>query len=172
MRSRAHPTNRVSPIRPLTRGFDKTRQSRSTRRRSPTPQYEQQEHSLRYDLWCHCRSSFDLEWATQRYQSTVSSWTEEITFVGKCPRCPQGNSSLADIRYSSEKVQYVPAHPLFPQHPCSTSSSKDSEVIYLRLFAQDFVVLNSSQAVSDLIEKRSDIYSGRVSPGASHAKWC
>ena len=51
-------------------------------------------------------------------------------------------------------------------------TSEDSDVVYLRLFATGLVVLNSSEVISDLIEKRSDIYSGRVSPGASSGQFC
>lgn len=48
---------------------------------------------------------------------------------------------------------------------------EDSDVVYLRLLAKDFVALNSHEAISDLTEKRSDIYSDRVSPRESLAKW-
>ena len=92
--------------------------------------------------------------------------------AGKCPRCSQGRSNLAHVHCRSEKVRYVPIHlrPLFST-PCSRSLSEDSDVVYLKLLATDVVVLNSSQAISDLIEKRSEIYSGRVSPGPTPTKW-
>ena len=40
---------------------------------------------------------------------------------------------------------------------------KGTEVLYLRLLGEDIVVLNSNEAITDLIEKRSSIYSDRVS---------
>jgi len=40
--------------------------------------------------------------------------------------------------------------------------SVDSDVLYLNLLGADHVVLNSSEAISDLLDKRSAIYSGRV----------
>ena len=40
---------------------------------------------------------------------------------------------------------------------------QDTDVFYLKLFSKEFVVLNSSEAISDLLEKRSAIYSDRVS---------
>jgi len=36
-------------------------------------------------------------------------------------------------------------------------------VLYLKLLTTDFVVLNSTEAITDLLEKRSNIYSDRVS---------
>ena len=40
---------------------------------------------------------------------------------------------------------------------------EDTDILYLRLLTTDFVILNTSQAVSDLCEKRSNIYCDRVS---------
>jgi hypothetical protein len=40
---------------------------------------------------------------------------------------------------------------------------KGTDILYLRLLGQDMVVLNSNEAISDLIEKRSSIYADRVS---------
>ena len=42
-------------------------------------------------------------------------------------------------------------------------SFQDTNVLYLRLFSTDLVVLNSSEDICDLLEKRSNIYSDRVS---------
>ncbi|CCO32962.1 O-methylsterigmatocystin oxidoreductase Short=OMST oxidoreductase [Rhizoctonia solani AG-1 IB] len=38
----------------------------------------------------------------------------------------------------------------------------DSDIIYLNLIGQPLVILNSAQAASDLLEKRSSIYSDRI----------
>ena len=38
-----------------------------------------------------------------------------------------------------------------------------TDVLYLKLFSADFVILSSSEAICDLVEKRSEIYSDRVS---------
>jgi hypothetical protein len=40
---------------------------------------------------------------------------------------------------------------------------EDTDVLYLKLFSTDFVILNSSEVICDLLEKRSTIYSDRVS---------
>ena len=40
---------------------------------------------------------------------------------------------------------------------------QDTDVLHLKLFSQHFIVLNSNEAVCDLLEKRSNIYSDRVS---------
>ena len=39
---------------------------------------------------------------------------------------------------------------------------QDTDVLYLKLFSQDLVVLNSTEAIYELTEKRSNIYSDRV----------
>jgi hypothetical protein len=38
----------------------------------------------------------------------------------------------------------------------------DSDVLYLNLLGTDHIILNSSEAISDLLDKRSAIYSDRV----------
>lgn len=38
----------------------------------------------------------------------------------------------------------------------------DTDVLYVKLLSADYVVLNSSEAISDLLDKRSAIYSDRV----------
>ncbi|KAF9646067.1 cytochrome P450 [Thelephora ganbajun] len=40
----------------------------------------------------------------------------------------------------------------------------DTDVLYLKLFTTDFIVLNSTEAITDLLEKQSKIYSDRMSP--------
>ena len=41
---------------------------------------------------------------------------------------------------------------------------QDTDILYLKLLTTDFVVLNSTEAITDLPEKRSNIYCDRVSP--------
>jgi len=45
---------------------------------------------------------------------------------------------------------------------------QDTDVLYLKVLTKDFVVLNSIEAIVDLSEKRSDIYSDRVSRLVKH----
>jgi hypothetical protein len=40
---------------------------------------------------------------------------------------------------------------------------KDTDILYLQLMGKDAVVLNSNEAISDLLDERSSIYSDRVS---------
>ena len=47
--------------------------------------------------------------------------------------------------------------------PTKILSIKDTDVLYLKLLTKDFVVLNSTEAITDLSEKRSNIYCDRVS---------
>ena len=44
------------------------------------------------------------------------------------------------------------------------STSADSDVLRVNLLGTEHIVLNSSEAISDLLEKRSGIYSDRVRP--------
>jgi len=52
---------------------------------------------------------------------------------------------------------------VFAAHVCGlTLVYTDSDVLYLNLLGADHIMLNSSEAISDLSDKRSAIYSGRV----------
>ena len=42
------------------------------------------------------------------------------------------------------------------------SGSSDSDVLYLNILGADQIILNSNEAISDLLDKRSTIYSDRV----------
>ena len=39
---------------------------------------------------------------------------------------------------------------------------QDTDVLRMKMFSTDFIILTSSEAISDLLEKRSSIYSDRV----------
>jgi len=83
--------------------------------------------------------------------SSVTSWTSLRTF--QCGR----RSSL--WRRNSVSVRST-----FTENcPAETLSIKDTDVLYLKLLTKDFVVLSSTEAITDLSEKRSNIYSDRVS---------
>jgi hypothetical protein len=66
--------------------------------------------------------------------------------------------------FTSISQNYGMCHP-FQLPPIFRSSGllQDKDVLFLRLTTEDLVVLNSSKAISDLVEKRSNIYSDRVS---------
>lgn len=52
---------------------------------------------------------------------------------------------------------------VFAAHVCGlTPVYADSDVLYLNLLGTDHIMLNSSEAISDLLDQRSAIYSGRV----------
>jgi len=57
-------------------------------------------------------------------------------------------------------------YPLYlaENRPTEILSIQDTDVLYLRLVTQDFVVLSSTEAIIDLSEKRSNIICDRVSP--------
>lgn len=135
-------------------------------------QHGRQQRSLRYDaLYCPF-SSFRLEWATQQVQLTISSRAEGTAVGGKRTGYPQGRSNLGNLHGNGKEVQYVAILPVLSPTLYSNDLVEDSEVIYLRLLTTDFVVLNSPEVISDLTEKRSDIYSDRVSLRATLSQWC
>ena len=43
----------------------------------------------------------------------------------------------------------------------------DTDILHINLFSTDYIVLNSSEAISDLLDKRSAIYSDRVRRSSS-----
>lgn len=50
-----------------------------------------------------------------------------------------------------------------------SSSRLDTDVLYLDLFGKDMIILNSTKAISDLLDKRSKIYSDKVRiPSSRH----
>ena len=46
--------------------------------------------------------------------------------------------------------------------------SSDSDVLYLNMLGIDQIILNSNEAIVDLLEKRSTIYSDRVRAFQTH----
>ncbi len=46
-------------------------------------------------------------------------------------------------------------------HTLTHLCPKDSDIIHLNVFGASIIILNSVRAISDLMEKRSLIYSGR-----------
>ena len=49
---------------------------------------------------------------------------------------------------------------------------QDTDVLYMKMFSKEFVVLNSSEAIRGLCERRSAIYSDRVSHLAESLSSC
>jgi len=55
-------------------------------------------------------------------------------------------------------------HSTFTENfPTEILSIQDTDVLYLRLVTKEFVVLSSTEAITELSDKRSNIYSDRVS---------
>ena len=71
---------------------------------------------------------------------------------------------MADVHIDVKEIRRVPISPCFPHHPTKVPHlSEDTDVLYLRVLATEMIILNNSEVVSDLLEKRSNIYSNRVS---------
>jgi hypothetical protein len=60
-------------------------------------------------------------------------------------------------KYGKFNILVVPGYPFVPAEP-----PLQGDVICLRIYPRDVIVLNSSSAIKDLLEKRSQIYSERV----------
>ena len=61
----------------------------------------------------------------------------------------------------AEQYGELPA-PLHTRISSLRWSFEDTDVLHLKMMTTDFVVLSSAQAISDLVEKRSNVYSDRV----------
>ena len=53
-------------------------------------------------------------------------------------------------------------------HRAKGVAVSDTDVLYMKLFSTDLIILNSSEATSNLVEKRSNAYSDRVSRQIFH----
>lgn len=59
--------------------------------------------------------------------------------------------------------RYSQSTPLcFPSIGIASFICVDTDLLYLNLFGKDMIILNSSKAISDLLDKRSKIYSDKV----------
>ena len=71
---------------------------------------------------------------------------------------------MAGIHSFGTEIRYVSVQPSLEIAKLKTPLIQDTDVLYLKFLATDFVILNSTEAITDLSEKRSNIYSDRVSP--------
>lgn len=55
-----------------------------------------------------------------------------------------------------------PAPFWFPSMNIILSNHADTDILYLNLLGRDMIILNSSKTISDLLDKRSKIYSDKV----------
>ncbi|KAF8668104.1 cytochrome p450 [Rhizoctonia solani] len=70
-------------------------------------------------------------------------------------------------RFTTYTQEDPPSLPMVPSDSGDTltiGQLRVGDMVYLRLFGYDFVILNSANAAIDLLEKRSRIYSDRLSP--------
>lgn len=71
--------------------------------------------------------------------------------------CQYGTRLVRSLR------SIVSGPPLLANTPLKVLRLQDTDVLYMKMFSKEFVVLNSPEAIHDLSEKRSAIYSDRVS---------
>ena len=60
----------------------------------------------------------------------------------------------------------VSPHTLAPLGERRLIVTLDTDILYLNLFGKDLIILNSTKTISDLLDKRSKIYSDKVSVAA------
>lgn len=71
---------------------------------------------------------------------------------------------MAGIHANGTEIQWVSAWSSPEVTRLTIPLLQDTDVLYLKLASTDLIVLNSTEAITDLSEKRSNIYSDRVSP--------
>ena len=95
-------------------------------------------------------------------EATISTGTEGISSHRQRFGHLSGHSSVAGIHPFGAGIWQVFTPPS-PKIIQLRLPIQDTDVLYLRLLTKDVVVLSSTEAITDLTEKRSSIYSDRVS---------
>ena len=103
--------------------------------------------------------------AKEQGQATISARSKGISpyrqHLGRPPR----HSNMAGFCSLGREIWYVSLdRPLLDTTNLKVLPTQDTDVLYLKLLTTDFIVLNSTEAITDLCEKRSNIYCDRVSP--------
>jgi hypothetical protein len=70
---------------------------------------------------------------------------------------------MEDIHVPCRAAWCVEISPLPKEIQSEITSFEDTDLLHLRVITKDYVVLGSAKAISDLMEKRSNMYSDRVS---------
>ena len=122
-------------------------------------------------------SDSTLLYAASICAATCLALVLQSLYSGTKPPYPPGPTRYPFIGSVLEVPRDVPTFKSFVSiaeklSGCSTSTEgcqtkdvtiSDTDVLYMKLFSKDLIVLNSSEAISNLLEKRSNIYSDRVS---------
>jgi len=69
---------------------------------------------------------------------------------------------MEDVHVPCEAVWCVPISPLPNGILLEIMSFEDTDVLYLTVMTTDHVVLGSAKAISDITDKRANVYSDRV----------
>ena len=75
---------------------------------------------------------------------------------------------MENFYLNRSEAQYV-FGPCWSMHPTQTLPLQDTDVLHMKVFSTDFIILTSFEAISDLLEKRSSIYSDRVGHPSFHS---
>jgi hypothetical protein len=113
------------------------------------------------NLGCHHLINLPL-WSspeTQPFSSPVATWSQEIAPRRQPIRHPAG-TSMGDLCRMEQKIQYAVGFPIFCLVPTNLHDL-DSDIIHLNAAGTSIVVLSSMEAVRQLFERRSSLYSDR-----------
>ena len=111
---------------------------------------------------CLCRHSYLVLVATAEECAAVSAWTQRVSANRKCPRLSVRSPALERARKYGKEIRHVVLINTLGLRLHTHLSISDTEVLYLNAPGVDMVVLSTSDAVSDLLDQRSAIYSDKV----------
>ena len=123
------------------------------------------DNALRVASLCAAISfAFIWKWRRRDTKRLFPPGPKGLPLLGNVFDIPKGVPVWLTFTSMSQKYGMYPFHPAFPTVPLKCPVlPEDTDVLYLRVLTTDMIILNNSEVVSDLLEKRSNIYSDRVS---------
>ena len=109
-----------------------------------------------------------LKWRRNRSKPPYPPGPKGYPLIGNVLDVPQDIPIWQAFVPLAQKSSKYPSHLSLENTQLKVPSIQDTDVLYLKLLTTDFIVLNSTEAITDLTEKRSNIYCDRVSPPVNH----
>ena len=95
-------------------------------------------------------------------RTTPSTWPDTHSILRKCTR-PRQTSTISHVCNVVKEIWYVPLCVCL-QYGCDR---QPGGIIYTHVLGREMIILNSEEAAVALLEKRSQKYSDRPTPGMS-----
>ena len=102
-------------------------------------------------------------WRQNRNKAPYPPGPKGYPLIGNILDIPQDVPIWQAFIPMGQKFSECPFDPWLDVIKLKSPPFQDTDVLYLKLLTTDFVVLNSTEAITDLLDKRSNIYSDRVS---------